>query len=101
MDSRLATVMNALRLALQRERLPPAPVTDGEASRPPGPSTLQLIFGRESLPVEPERVAPPSRSLLGLVFRPEPLPLEPPAPPRPRQHWLAWLTKPEQLDQDR
>lgn len=119
-------VIEILRLAVARDRLPEPP----SGTSVPSPSTqrgrvragLSELFAHEELPIDPEVPRPPRRSaavlgreVLGLdpevrwpprpgllrkLFGPEPFPGDlPPEPHSPRRsRWLAWLFAPERLD---
>ncbi|HVP68379.1 MAG TPA: hypothetical protein VMT17_14080 [Anaeromyxobacteraceae bacterium] len=92
----LASLREAVRTALARERLPELPPRPEAAGRP---SVARLLLGREELPALPPRPeAERGRSLAAALFAVEPLPHEPPRAPRRRSAWLSWLFEPERID---
>jgi hypothetical protein len=94
-----AAWLEHLRSVFAKETLPPPPDEVPGARR--RTSLGRLIFAREPLAFEPERVARTGRAgLLALLFAPEPLPRDPVHPPRRHARWLAWLFLPERLDRD-
>lgn len=90
-------VVEALRLALRRERLGPAPAPSDVPRRKPGGVLHVLFVSREPLGVEPEPPRAP-RSVLRALFAPEALPFDPPLPAARRRGRLAALLAPEKLD---
>lgn len=96
MAARLSSILEGLRAALRRERLPEAPPDGPRQEGPPG--VLRLIFARETLPLEPVAVAEPHRGNLSLLFAIEPLERDAPVPAPRRSPWLTWLIRPEKLD---
>jgi hypothetical protein len=96
MADRLAVLLEALRGALRRERLPApsagAPPTAGE------PGLLWHVFGREALPLDAPVEPSTQRGNLSHLFAREPLDEGPPLPPHRRSPWLAWFLRPERLD---
>ncbi len=92
----LSSLLEGLRGALRRERLPDPPPTGAVARGHPG--VLEQLFAREQLGADPEPRAAVRPGLLSVIFRPEQLGADPAPAPRRRTNWIAFLTKPEQLD---
>lgn len=117
------SVAKALALARKMfvwERLPEPP--SEAAPRRSGPGLIGLIFGGETLPVDPVREPSRRPRLPGTIFAREELPLDPvqprrgrtgffsvlvsretlpqeaTGPSRHRSRWLAWLFSPERVD---
>jgi hypothetical protein len=96
MADRLAVLLDGLRGALRRERLPAPPPVAPRAEAPP--SLLRQVFGRELLPLDPPPALAAQRGNLSHLFAREPLDMGPPLPAPRRSPWLAWLLRPEHLD---
>jgi len=91
---RLEALGRLVRSSLARERLPdPPPPVD--IARPP--SRLRWLLAPEPLPEAPSAAPRAGRSLLAILFSREALSLE---PERVRKHrnWLSFLFSPERLD---
>ncbi len=99
MSHRFTTVLEQVRNAFATEELPPPPPDEGWPA-PRAPGLAALLFGREQLPVDPERPRSARRGILATLFAPEPLPFEPASAPRRHARWLAWLFLPERIDRD-
>jgi len=92
----LASIQEAVRTALARERLAELPRREGAA---PQPSLGRLLFGREELPEAPPRAGEHARrSLRRALFAVEPLPRAGPRVAPRRSRWLSWLFAPERID---
>jgi hypothetical protein len=92
----LASLLEGLRGALRRERLP-EPLPTGAVARA-HPGVLGQLFAREQLGIDPQPPATVRPGVLSTIFRPEQLGTDPTPAPRRRTNWIAFLTKPEQLD---
>lgn len=92
----LPALLEGLRGALRRERLPDPPPLGASAVARRG--LLGKLFAPEVLGTDPEPAARSRPGLLGTIFKPERLGVDPEPPPRRSTNWFAFLTKPEKLD---
>jgi hypothetical protein len=92
----LPALLEGLKAALRRERLPAPPEPGPRVV--PQPSLLRQLFAPEQLGTDPEPLVSARPGVLSTIFKPERLGTDPPGPARRHVNWIAFLTRPERLD---